>query len=263
MTRLTKEFLRLLREDEAFREEVRRQVLTDDLLAVSGRLDRLETLLQRTLEMVQQTLELQRQTLETVRTMAAAMAEFAAHVDRRFDRLEQDVEGLKQDVRGLKQDVGGLKQDMEGLKQDVRGLKQDVGDLKGKSLEAEWRAKAPAFLGRRFRRVRVFSLEALADLAAFGLDQGVFSEAEADEIRLADVVAEALDSQGAPVRVVVEVSWTVGLEDVERARRRADLLARLGVPTVPVAAGEAVSQAARAEAERAGVWLLTDGRWVE
>ncbi|MCS7313254.1 MAG: hypothetical protein NZ742_10150 [Acidobacteria bacterium] len=36
---LKEEFLRLLREDAAFREEVRRQVLTDDVLVLPVRVD--------------------------------------------------------------------------------------------------------------------------------------------------------------------------------------------------------------------------------
>jgi hypothetical protein len=58
----------------------------------------------------------------------------------------------------------------------------------------------------------------------------------------------------------MEVSATVGSEDVTRARRRADILARLGRKAVAVAAGKKVGPHARAKARELGVWVIEDGR---
>jgi len=81
------EFVRRLREDPAFREEVRRQVLTEDLLNLPA--------------VVSRVLDLQRQTLEVLRGFMEA-------ADRRFAALERDVRDLKDDVRTLQGSVGRL-----------------------------------------------------------------------------------------------------------------------------------------------------------
>jgi hypothetical protein len=64
----------------------------------------------------------------------------------------------------------------------------------------------------------------------------------------------------AEVYLVVEVSWGVGLSDVERATRRAALLARTGVTAIPVVAGQRVTPEADSLARRSQTWQVTDGR---
>lgn len=239
MASLSVEFLRLLREDPAFREEVRRQVLTDELLALPGQM---AVLAQQVAALV----EAQRRTEERVDGLAQQMAV-----------LTQRVDGLAQQVTALAQQVAALAEAQRQTQQEVGRLARDVGILKGRGLETEWRENAPAYLGRWFRGLRVYSSGARMDMLYEALDRGLLGPEEFEDLRLADVVAE-----GREVRVVVEVSWTVGREDVERARRRADLLARLGVPTVAVAAGCEASEDVLEEARGVGVWVLLDGRRV-
>jgi len=58
----------------------------------------------------------------------------------------------------------------------------------------------------------------------------------------------------------MEVSATVGLEDVTRAKRRADILARLGRRAVAIAVGREARPPVRAKARGLGVWVIEDGR---
>ena len=62
------------------------------------------------------------------------------------------------------------------------------------------------------------------------------------------------------VYLVVEVSWGVGVHDVERAASRARLLSRVGTPAIPVVAGEWISADARELAEQENSWQLTNRR---
>ena len=59
------DFLDLLRTDRAFREDVRRQILTEDLLALPGRFAHLT-------ELVVQSISLLRETVGVVRLLAEA-----------------------------------------------------------------------------------------------------------------------------------------------------------------------------------------------
>jgi hypothetical protein len=81
------EFVRRLREDPAFREEVRRQVLTEDLLNLPA--------------VVSRVLDVQGQTLEAVRGMAAAVEAFVGEVRTAFGRVEAQIASLAEQVRAL------------------------------------------------------------------------------------------------------------------------------------------------------------------
>jgi hypothetical protein len=61
---------------------------------------------------------------------------------------------------------------------------------------------------------------------------------------------------------VVEVSWGVGNSDVERAIRRAALLAQTGVRTMPVVAGQAITDEAVELSQAMQAWQVIDGRIV-
>ena len=89
--------------------------------------------------------------------------------------------------------------------------------------------------------------------------RGQLSEEEADEILLTDVVIRGRRrDDGTEVYLVAEVSWGVGISDVERASRRAALLARTGTPALPVVAGYWVTPEAQEPARALGVWQVTD-----
>ena len=85
-------------------------------------------------------------------------------------------------------------------------------------------------------------------------------EEEADEVAQADVVVRGRRrEEGAQVYLVVEVSWGVGVSDVERAGRRASFLAKTGTPTLPVVAGRGINQEAADLCREMKVWQLVDG----
>jgi len=90
-------------------------------------------------------------------------------------------------------------------------------------------------------------------------DELAYHPGEAN-LLLADVVVRGRrDPDGALAYLVVEVSVGVGLDDVRRAVERAALLARTGVSTLPVVAGEWVVPEAADAARALRVWQVTDG----
>lgn len=77
----------------------------------------------------------------------------------------------------------------------------------------------------------------------------------------ADIIARGLRrSDRTSVYLLVEISWDVGPTDVERASRRAALVARLGTPVVAAGAGHWIAPGAASDAQRLGVWVVTNGR---
>lgn len=86
------------------------------------------------------------------------------------------------------------------------------------------------------------------------------SEAEAEEIELADAVMRGHDrATRENLHLVVESSWGIGEDDVRRAARRAALLVNTGAATRPVAAGKWATPEAHSSADELDVWLVVNG----
>ena len=143
----------------------------------------------------------------------------------------------------------------------VATLSDDVGELKGDMLEARYRAKGQTYFHAIVRRPHVLTADELTTLIEDAREMGMLSDAEADDLSEVDVVVRGRHpTDGTMAYVVVEVSWGVGPYDVERALRRAALLAQTRVTTIPVVAGKWITPEAAQFAHRAQVWQLTDGR---
>ncbi len=215
------DLIRLLQAKPEWRADLRRVVLTDELLALPEQIARLQ--------------------VET---------------DRRFHELAEA-------QRRTDEQIAALTRVVYALTEDVRVLKIDVGDLKGDNLERRYRERAPAYFGRLVRRMRVLSAEELAGLLEDAVEQGQLTEAEKDEAILTDVVVRGrYQGSGAEVYLVVEVSWGVGVHDVERAVQRAAVLGKLGIRALPVVAGKAVTAQAEQLAHEQHVWQVIDGQTV-
>ena len=92
---------------------------------------------------------------------------------------------------------------------------------------------------------------------------GMLSETQVDEILLADIIVSGKRrDDGSEVYLVVEVSWGVGVHDVERAAKRARLLSQIGTPAVSVVAGQWITPDAQQLADLEKTWQLANGRTV-
>ena len=174
--------------------------------------------------------------------------------------LTREVTALATTQQRLEEQMTTLTIQVTALVRSVQTLTDDVGNLKGRSLEADYRTKGPAYFGRLIRRPHVLTSDELVTLLEDAREHGVFSDAEVQELYDADLVVRgrrAID--GTEVYLVVEVSWGVGPYDVERAARRAALFARLGVAVMPVVAGERLTAEAGRLAQQHQVWQLTAG----
>ena len=212
--------VRLLEQHPEWRAELRRLVLTEELLALPDQLAELARQVTRLTEAQARTEEWQART-----------EEWQAHTETRLDSLTEV----------------------------VKRLSDDVGALKGKGLETHYRLHGSPFFGSLLRRPHVLSSEELSDILDPGMDQGSLSSEEALEVRRADLVVRGtLREDRKLVYLAVEVSWTVDLEDVERAARRGAYLAKTGLSVLPVVAGETIRPGAADRAQDLKVWQMTN-----
>ena len=174
--------------------------------------------------------------------------------------LTREITMLVTTQQRLEEQMTTLTIQVTSLVRSVQTLTDDMGEVKGKSLEADYRTKGPAYFGRLIRRPHVLTSDELVTLVEDAREHGVFSDAEAQELYNADLVVRGRRAvDGVEVYLVVEVSWGVGPYDVERAARRAALLARIGVAVMPVVAGERLTAEAGRLAQQHQVWQLTAG----
>jgi predicted nuclease with TOPRIM domain len=227
------DLVRLLEQRPEWRAELRRLVLTDELLALP---EQLASFRAQTEQRFEELVEAQRRTDERL----AALAEAQRRTDERLAELAAE---------------------MAELTRKVATLVDQSADLRGKDLEAQYRVKAHAYFGRLLRRIHVLSPDDLAGLVDGAVEAGILSDDQAHEIFLADAVVRGRRREdGAEVHLVVEVSWGVGPDDVERAVKRAELLAKTGLSTLPVVAGKTVTAEAARLARTWKVWQVTDGQ---
>jgi len=278
---------RLLQERPEWRAELRRWVLTDELLslpqAVQGlaeaqrrteeRVEELAEAQRRTEERVEELAEAQRRTEERVEELAEAqrrteerveeLAEAQRRTEEQLATLTQQVADLTQQVADLTQQVADLTQDVQLLTKRVDSLSQDVGYLKGSDLERRYRERAPAYFRGLMRKIYVLSTNELSRLLEQAMDEGKLSDDEVDELLRADVIVRGKRREdGADAYLVAEVSWGVGPHDVERAARRAELLAKLGLPVISAVAGKVITYEAADMARWMGTWQVLDGRTI-
>ncbi len=233
---------RLTRLEEAMvRAEERLTRLEEAVVLAEERLTRLEEAMVRAEGRLTRLEEAMVRAEERLSRLEEAMV----HAEGRLSRLEEVVQALAEAQLRAEERLGRL----EG----------DMAHLKGWSLEWRYREKAPAYFGRLARKIHALSAEELAEILGKAVDGGLLSQDELDEILAADLVLRGLGKGGEEVWLVVEISWGIGMVDVERAKARAELLAKAGLGALPVVAGTGIAPEAAERARELGVWQVLDG----
>jgi hypothetical protein len=279
-----RDLIRLLEERPEWRAELRSLLLTQGLLALPDqvaafraetdqRFRELVEAQQRTEVQVAALAEAQRRTEAQVAALAEVQQRTEVRlgqVEERTGRLEEALARLAEAQQRTEVQVAALieaQQQMEAqlaaLTRAVHTLTDEVGELKGDSLERRYRERAVSYFARLVRRCRVLSPEEVAALCEDSVAQGLLSEAEAEDVTWADLVVRGRRREnGQEVLLVVEISWGVGPQDVERAAARAALFSKTGVVAVPVVAGKAITDEAARLAPMRQVWQVLDGQVV-
>src|SRR5262245_46399370 len=278
------DLIRLLQERPEWRADLRRLVLTDELLALPElvrelvqaqqrtevRLGRLEEAL-ITLTEAQQRTEVRLGRLEEA---LIALTEAQQRTEVRVAQLEEGVESLRAETERRFQELAAshvsLNQRMDDLREIVQTLAEqtatlttDVGELKGSDLERRYRERPFTYFQRLIRQAHTLSGDELNAMLDRAVTAGQLTEEDVDEIVWADAIVRGRRREDhQEVFLVVEASWGVGPYDVQRADRRAKLLAKAGVTALPVVAGRWITPDGEVAARAFKVWRVTNGRTV-
>jgi archaellum component FlaC len=239
---------KLLREKPEWLEELRRLVLTDELLALprkfeehdkrleehdkklddlsqkfegfvvnefkplKSKVEKIESdveVLKRDVKTLKADVEVLKQDVKTLKADVEVLKQDVGSLKADVEVLKQDVKTLKADVEVLKQDVKTLKADVEVLKQDVKMLKSDVADLKGESFERRVRERAPSYFGRLIKGCKTLSAQEVAKVLEDAVDKGLISEDEKESALELDVVVTGLSKKQDRQEVVVACEVSV------------------------------------------------------
>jgi vacuolar-type H+-ATPase subunit I/STV1 len=258
------DLVRLLLEHPEWRLELRRLLLSDELLA-------LPDMVRQLVETVKSLAEAQRRSEERLSVVeerltrleetVAALAEAQRRSEERLTRLEETVAALAEAQRRSEERLSVVEERLTRLEETVHTLVIDVAYLKGDSLERLYRERPHVYFSKIIRRAHALTSDELLDLLDKAMAQGLLTEAEAEEVARADVIVRGKQKEdGQEVYLVAEVSWGIGPSDVERAARRAKLLSNSGIVAMPVVAGRAITGEAAGLAKEQNVWQVIDGQ---
>ena len=269
-------FLQALREDQGFREEARALLLTQELLklpeqvaALTEQVAALNARLDQFIMAQEAINAAQREFNAEQREFNAAQREFNRTVEIRLSRLEDQVGALTTQVANLTTQVSNLTTQVGNLTGRVDNLTNQVSDLQGFSLEFRIQGKIQSLLHRRlkFRGAQILKSLSAPPGASFynflqnAVDQNRITDDDVGQLLSADLLLRArLPDSTEQVHVAVEVSRTVGNDDITRARERADLLAAAaGTQGRAVVIGTIIPEPQRERAAALGVALFQEG----
>lgn len=257
----------LLARHPEWRAEVRRLVLTDELLESPGTIRELAEAQGRTKQhrgiLEQRMIELaeaQIRTEQRLDTLEQRMIELADAQVRTALRVNELVEAQSRTALRLNE----LVEVVARLEATLGIVADRQNQMRGDWLAQRYSDRAASYFGRQLRRLRVVLPGRAIDQATEDLLEANLSDKELEEVFWLGVLAHgrlrhAPDSS-ADVWLAVEVSGVIDRGDVERADRRAALLRKAGLCALPVVAGEGVTQGATALLQDVPVVLVLDGR---
>jgi len=148
----------------------------------------------------------------------------------------------------------------EAMQQGFAEAAVERGELKGLTKEWFYHYRAASIFGRLLTAGREVTQEVSKQLRA-AQEAGRVSAEEYQSVLDADLLwGGKLWDTGEEVILVLEASWKVHEDDVERAAQRAGVLRRIGLKALPVAAGKEWPKQVEEWALRERVVITRDGR---
>ncbi len=196
--------------DPLLRERVVKALLHEDFLALPGIVARLGERIDRLTERMDASNDRMDALTQRMDTFAERMETLAEHMDT----LTQRVDLLT--LQGNQ--LVTLTASMNGR----------MGNIEGTLYEERYADRLASHLAHYYRAVRPLILGNVPELLA-ALDDGRINGPEWDDMILLDAAARVRPKVGGDEKVVVmELSLTVDVNDVERVARRADIIRRAG-----------------------------------
>ncbi len=286
--------LTTLREHPEWRDAIRRELLTEELLEFPAHFQQSEAERKEDQRKVWEAIRATNATLksfmESTQAFQRSMEEFKEATDRRFSEVEGRLDGLETTLKSFMEatdrrfsEVEGrldslettLKSFMEATERSFRRVSTKLTELDGGIVEIRALRKLGNYLYNQMDGVELLDQRTFNQAAAIALKAGVISREERRQVDRADALAAGEDAAtGEPACAAVEASGVVQQSDVERAAARSKLLFKIlqaavaakpakfeglfpspPTKTFALVVGREITDEARREAERKGVFF--------
>jgi hypothetical protein len=239
-----RDLVEALREHPEWRAELRPLILGEEMAALPDLWRRTDERLDRLTAVLGELAEAQRRTEAKVEELAEAQR-----------RTEAKVEELAEAQRRTESKVGELaeaqkrtEERLDDVIASINGLNGRVSQLEGSMLESKYHHQLASYLGdylRRPRAVSPYDLELLMEAS----ERGEVSREQLKRVRLLDVLAIGADPETREETVLAcELSYTLNIDDVDRAELAAATLRRAGYRARAYVAGYRIREGAKARA---------------
>jgi cell division protein FtsB len=255
------DIIRALREHPEWLEELRKIILTTELIELPKKFEemlvRMEKL-EKKVDKIEKDVEILKQDVAILKQDVAVLKQDVAVLKQDVAVLKQDVAVLKQDVAILKQDVAVLKLDVAVLKQDVSYLKGEFGRFKGKEFERTIRERYYAYFGRILRKSKLIPFEEIIPLLETAEEEKIITEDQkVSALQLDLLIKGEIKKVKKEVYLAIEVSYSLQEEDIERAIERAGILAYvLKGEVIPTIVAVEIKEEIQKSAENKGAFVI-------
>jgi hypothetical protein len=243
----TLEIIRQLRADPALADELRAVLLSQELLQLPERVGRVEL----------QVAELRRELAEMDARLTGRLDSVDQRfdsVDRRFDSVDQRFDSVDRRLDSVDRRFDSVDRRLDSVDLRLHTVEDGMAGLKGDDFERTVKENPRRYLSRLLEGA-VFVTPDDFDLHALDAD-------EEHRLRQGDVIVRGrLRGSGEEVAAVVETAWVAHQDDLNKATRRAPLLARAsGLPVLPVVVSRDLPAAVVIEhAQQSGIALVLAG----
>ena len=235
------DLIKIIREQPEAKEAVRREILTEELLALPQEIAAMARIVRNTAETQEQHTEALSDMARTVRNTAETQEQhtrFLEQHSRDIDDLKTTVKGIANSQEEHTQILNDHSVAIADLKSDVSTLKSDVGELKGLSAftPAERRYELIAF-EMNLEPVRLLSP---GDIVRMTMTEAAqeFDQSDLNSFRDCDLIIAARSPSDGDCYITVQVSYTVDHSDISRAIRHAEMVTRFtGRPAFAAVSG--------------------------
>jgi len=225
------DLIRQLHQHPEWRDALRRELLTDELLSLP--------------QIVRELTAQMRELAEFQRRHYEEFVSFRAETERHFQELAEALKRTDQHVEELAD---------AQLRTDGR-----VGSIDGRLFEREYIDKAYAYFDDLLRKIQMVPWSEVAGLLDKAEER--ISRQERKQVMETDLILHGRRrSDMVETYLLGEVSIGIGLEDVHRASQRAKILSRATEkPVISVVGGKRIIPEARELAKELGVSVFLDG----
>jgi len=276
-----RDLIALLEARPDWRAELRRLVLSDELLRLPEEMRELTAVVRDLAEQMRRSetrlvqveerlgevevrLDKVEERLGEVEVRLDKVEERLGEVEVRLDKVEERLGEVEVRLDKVEERLGEVEVRLDKVEErlgkvEVRleRVENQVGDLRGNDLERRVRERPHIYLGKYVRRARLISDDDLFALLNEAMAADRITDEQANDVERLDAVVEGQAGEQ-KTYLAIEVSSTVSDYDVERVVRRAAALERaLQQPVRAVVVGAAIPEALRQRIEaEGGGWAL-------